>query len=101
MLIEDIQEKAKRLVVDYYNEHSEKTDDFVLTVLDVYVVWFSKVLQNWKALISTTVNDGMYYEVTYNGDKHEAYIDAYKKWKNVTVPDNVNIVGSNLDGHDM
>lgn len=24
----------------------------------------------------------MYYEVTYNGDKKEMYLDAYKKWDN-------------------
>jgi len=53
----------------------------------VYVVWFAKTLQNWKALISTTVPDGMYYEVTYNGTSRETYIDAYKKFDNVCVPD--------------
>ena len=26
--------------------------------------------------------DGMYYEVTYNGDKDEIYFDAYKKFEN-------------------
>ena len=26
--------------------------------------------------------DGMYYEITYNGDKQELYLDAYKKWEN-------------------
>lgn len=45
-------------------------------------MWFSKTLQNFKALVSTTVSDGMYYEVTYNGDKKELYLDAYKKWEN-------------------
>ena len=79
--------KAKQLVVDFFNEEAEKTDDFVLTVDDVYIVWWSKTLQNWKALVSTTVSDGMYYEVTYNGDKQETYIDAYKKWKNKRVVD--------------
>lgn len=24
----------------------------------------------------------MYYEITYNGDKQELYLDAYKKWEN-------------------
>lgn len=80
-------EKAKQLVVDFFNEEVEKTDGFVLTVDDVYIVWWSKTLQNWKALVSTTVSDGMYYEVTYNGDKQETYIDAYKKWKNKRVVD--------------
>jgi hypothetical protein len=87
MSIEDILTKAKKLVVEYYNRHSEKTDNFELTESGVYVVWFAKALQNWKAMISTTINDGMYYEVTYNGDKQEAYIDAYKKWQNECVPD--------------
>ena len=80
-------EKAKQLVVDFFNEEVEKTDGFVLTIDDVYIVWWSKTLQNWKALVSTTVSDGMYYEVTYNGDKQETYIDAYKKWKNKRVVD--------------
>lgn len=79
------QEKAKKIVVDYYNEHVEKTDNKKLTISEVFVVWFSKTLQNWKALISTTISDGMYYEVTYNGDKKETYLDAYKKWENVCV----------------
>lgn len=79
--------KAKQLVIDYFNKKKENTDDFTLTEDDVYIVWFCKTLQNWKALVSTNVTDGMYYEVTYNGDKKEAYIDAYKKWENVRVVD--------------
>jgi len=27
----------------------------------------------------------MYYEITYNGDKKEFYLDAYKKWQNVCI----------------
>ena len=81
-------EKAKKLVFDYIKDRLEKTDDHVTFVEDdVYVVWFSKTLQNWKCLISTTLPDGMYYEVTYNGDKKETYIDAYKKFDNVCVTD--------------
>lgn len=79
------QEKAKQIVIDYYNEHVEKTDNKKLTESEVFIVWFSKTLQNWKALISTTISNGMYYEVTYNGDKKETYLDAYKKWENVCV----------------
>ena len=84
---EDMLKKAKKIVVNYFNEHSERTDNFKLTEDQVYIVWFSKTLQNWKALVSTTISDGMYYEVTYNGDKKETYLDAYKKWQNVRYPD--------------
>lgn len=69
-------------IVDYFNTRVEKTDNKVLTKEDVYVVWSCKVLQNNKALLSTTVSDGMYYELTYNGNKKELYLDAYKKWEN-------------------
>jgi len=51
----------------------------------VYVVWLSKTLQNNKALLSTAKSDGMYYELTYNGDKKEMYFDAYKKTKNIAI----------------
>lgn len=81
------QEKAKQIVIDYYNEHVEMTDNKKLKESEVFIIWFSKTLQNWKALISTTISDGMYYEVTYNGDKKETYLDAYKKWENVCVKD--------------
>jgi hypothetical protein len=79
--------KAKQIVIDYYNDRVEKTDNKKLTESEVFVVWFSKTLQNWKAVISTTISDGMYYEVTHNGDKKETYLDAYKKWENVCVND--------------
>lgn len=80
-------DKAIRIVMDYYNSHVEKTDNFHITEEDVYIVWFCKTLQNWKALVSTNVSDGMYYEITYNGDKMETYLDAYKKWENVRIVD--------------
>lgn len=76
---------AKQAVIDYFNKNADKTDGKHLTEDDVFVVWSCKILQNNKALISTTVSDGMYYEVTHNGDKQEIYVDAYKKWKNFVI----------------
>ena len=74
---------AKEQIVDYFNSRADKTDkNGSITTDDVFVVWYCKTLQNHKALLSTTVSDGMYYEITYNGDKREAYLDAYKKWEN-------------------
>lgn len=70
-------EEAKKIVKDYAKGHLGVTDGF-----DVYVVWQSKALQNWKFMISTSLRDGMYYELTYNGDKKEWYLDAYKKFEN-------------------
>lgn len=71
---------AFNIVRKYIEEHLDKSDDTVPFIL--YVVWKAKVLQNWKYLISSTLSDGMYYELTYNGDKEEWYLDAYKKFEN-------------------
>jgi hypothetical protein len=52
-----------------------------LPIDDVYVVWYTYVLGNWKALVSTNVKDNRYYEVT----KGETYVDAYAKVMNTCV----------------
>jgi hypothetical protein len=70
------------LVANYVMDHLDKSDDIDFSIDNVYVVWLCKILQNNKALLSTTLLDGMYYEVTYNGDKKEFYLDAYKKFEN-------------------
>lgn len=81
----DMDSKAMSIVCDYVSCHVDKSDP--KTPFGVYVVWKCKALQNWKYLISTTLPDGMYYEVTYNGDKKEWYLDAYKKFENRCIPD--------------
>lgn len=73
---------VKDTVRDYVNEHLDKTDGKYISSDDVYVVWYCKTLQNWKALASTTLPDGMYYELTLNGNQAELYFDAYKKFEN-------------------
>lgn len=86
---QDFTRLVKQTIVDYTNTHLDKTDGKAITVDDVYIVWECKTLQNNKALASTTLFDGMYYECTYNGDKHEMYFDAYKKWENRKIEVNV------------
>lgn len=78
-------EFARKTVLAYACGRIDPTDTRCLYMDDVFVVWYCKTLQNHKALLSTTLYDGMYYEVTFNGDKNEAYLDAYKKWENVVV----------------
>ena len=68
------------LVEDYIREHLDPSDEDI--EFEVYTVWKCKALQNWKYMISSTISDGMYYEVTFNGDKNEFYLDAYKKFEN-------------------
>ena len=49
-----------------------------IAISEMFVVWMVKVLQNNKALISAQSTDN-YYEVTYNGDKGEIYVNEYKE----------------------
>ena len=47
-------------------------------------MWNAYILGNMKALLSTNIEDGMYYEVTYNKAKNEIYLDAYKRAENMS-----------------
>lgn len=73
---------CKNTVYEYVKSHIDATDNVNFTQDNIFVVWLCKTLQNNKALVSTTLHDGMYYELTYNGDKNELYLDAYKKFEN-------------------
>ena len=75
--------KALDIVRSYIMEHLDKSDE--KPEFDLYTVWKCKTLQNWKYMISSTLHDGMYYEVTYNGDKNEMYFDAYKHIHNKAI----------------
>ena len=75
----DCRRIAVAAVKRYYNQHGKKISED-----DIYVVWMCKILQNNKALLNTSAfEDGLYFEVTYNGDKQEVYTDAYSKIMNV------------------
>ena len=69
-------EQAKKCV--------EQTTNEVLAE-EMYIVWFCKTLQNWKALVSTDVINCVYWEVTHNGDKNETYVDTYTKSSNLCI----------------
>lgn len=71
--------KAIDIVRKYIVEHLGKSDN--IPWFEVFIVWKCKALQNWKYLLSSTLFDGMYYELTYNGDEKEWYLDAYKKFE--------------------
>ena len=79
--------RAKDIARDYIIAHLNEADKDINFV--VYIVWKSKILHHWKYLISSDIEDGMYYELTYNGINKEWYIDAYKKTENTVIPEEV------------
>lgn len=83
-MIPEINERACLIVQNYALEHLDKSEE--TPSFEVFVVWKCCILGNHKWLISTTLADGMYYEVTYNKSKNEFYLDAYKKFENRCIP---------------
>ena len=77
-------QEALMIVEEYVMRNLDKS--YEEPEFEVYIVWKCKALQNWKYLISTNLYDGMYYEMTYNGDLKEWYLDAYKKFENRRIP---------------
>lgn len=75
--------KVFEIVRKYVEEHLDKSD--AKPLYDVYVVWQFYIFGNAMWLLSTTLPDGMYYEVTYNKSKDEFYLDAYKKFENMSI----------------
>lgn len=80
--MDHFQSVCKNKLVEWYNA---KVSECVVEDIDidnVFVVWSCKTLQNYKALLSTNIADGIYAEYTYNGDKEELYEDVYRKLTN-------------------
>ena len=66
---EKMEIRAHDIVLEYIQRHLDKSDD--VPNIEIYTVWKCKILQNWKFLISSSLLDGMYYELTFNGNKNE------------------------------
>ena len=73
--------------MNMYSSHQARMQDVELMHKSLKVVWFCKTLQNQKALIMSTTkcNQDKYWEVTYNGDKDEYYVDKYIKQFNAVI----------------
>ena len=52
----------------------------LVTPDNVFIVWYAKILKNFKAIavVDRSIGNNI-YELTYNGDKDELYIDYYTK----------------------
>lgn len=86
-------ELARDIAYRHIKSRLEKTDTHVTFSKDeVYVVWFAFTLGSWKALISTSLPDGRYYEVTCKNvggsdNANPVFIDTYVKIDNTEYED--------------
>ena len=83
MTPEQVKAKALQLVAKYVEQHLDPTDNIDIRDIEVYIVFSAYILQHYKAMISTSLPDGMYYEVTYNPETCEFYLVAYKRVEQV------------------
>ena len=60
--------EAKKLVV--------RCSDYEINEKDVFIVWFSKIGANAKAMLSSAI-DNCYFEVTYFGEEGKYIVDEY------------------------
>lgn len=82
------QTKAKFLVAQYFNDHRENPAEIAeLTLNDVQITSFSKHYRNWKATATTNANDGIHYDVSYNGYLSETHLVIYKHVTRVVIAD--------------
>lgn len=88
-MAENNQTVARTRVMNFFNDF--RNDGVAeMTLDDVYIVWYCKTLKNWKALVSTTVGDEMYYQITFNGETDETYLDVYTKAYNFCIVEDPN-----------
>lgn len=71
-----------KILDDFYTNEGCGNEEF-----SIFMVWSCKTLQNNKGLFSTDrENDTRYFEITYNGDTEEFYVDCYVKEWNQAIP---------------
>lgn len=68
-------EECKALVVRHYAAQGVTID-----VDLVHILWFHMSMQgHWTAVLSTSIVDGMYFEILYNQELKTAFMDIFKK----------------------
>lgn len=55
------------------------------TRFDVWIVWSCKTLQNRKWIMATSLPDNNLYELTYDGETGQFYLDEYVKVSNTVM----------------
>lgn len=81
MLNTIMEEKVIKLVLDYI-----KTTGIIINKDNAFIVWSCYILGNRKYLVGLNCTN-TYFEVTYNANKQEWYIDEYSKINNICIKD--------------
>lgn len=74
---EEFVKAAKTAIKRAFTDMTDPTDHGKLKDSDIYFVTCTFVLGNIKGLFSTSIQDGKYYEVTYDANEKIMYVDCY------------------------
>lgn len=74
---------AKNAVIAVIRQ--EYDDEY--NIQQIQMVWFAHVLGNKRAILIDNGMNMRMYEVTYNREKNELYVDVYEKQHNEKVTD--------------
>jgi hypothetical protein len=77
----EFEEISRKKIQEYYKKEGIELDKDN----DIFVVWLAKALGNTKGVFITNKMDKKLYEITYNGQKNEIYLDAYIKEQNILI----------------
>jgi hypothetical protein len=77
----EFEEISRKKIEEYYKKEGIELD----RDNDIFVVWLAKALDNTKGVFITNKMDKKLYEITYNGQKNEIYLDAYIKEQNILI----------------
>lgn len=83
---EDFIKNVKAIVLRLVQQQLDPSDRMTVTIDNIYVVTYSFVMGEQKALISTTLSDGKYYECTYDKLNHVIYVTTYVRLTQTDIP---------------
>lgn len=78
---------AKTIVSENYNDH-RRPGQAKIAPNAMFVVWYTTILQSWKAVISSPAAKDLRWEVTYDGDADVVRLEFFKKFAFAEVPMN-------------
>ncbi len=73
---------CKEIVRDYVNEHLDTATKRKITEDYVYCMWLWKRPENTRALLGAVTFDEMFFEITFDKNKSEMHLNAYKEIEN-------------------
>lgn len=81
----NLQNKAERAVFKLVDEKLRRQGD--TKFFDIYLEWSTQIETIWKGRYHTSLEDGFFYEVTYNIETRTTRVDVHQALDSYVFPD--------------